>query len=68
MATHRKTAARRLHKVPDPERLTPQVTITAFRTPGGPIELPLSGEPSDDDIERARELERTILWEELFAT
>ncbi len=68
MATHRKTAARRLRIVPAPERLTPEVTVAAFRTPAGDVELPLSGEPSEEDVERAHELARTIGWKELFAS
>jgi hypothetical protein len=68
MARDRKTADRRLHKVPEPERLTSEVTIMAFRTPAGAIELPLSGEPSEEAVERARELARKIGWKELFAS
>jgi hypothetical protein len=68
MAKNLRKRVPRLRVVPQPERAALDVTIAAFRRPAEPVDVPLSGAASDEQVEQARELAKRIGWRELLAT
>lgn len=63
----KKSSPVRLRLVPPPHQAA-RLDIAAFRTLEGPVSVPFSGVVSDMDIERARELARTLGWNEVVAS
>jgi hypothetical protein len=63
----KKTSPARLRLVPAPHQAA-RLHIAAFRTVERPVSIPFSSAVSDVDVERARELARTLGWNEVIAS